>query len=40
VRRLRHSHSSPFGVIMPQKERAEIFQRYEARRLRTHPAGV
>jgi hypothetical protein len=38
ARRLRHS--SPFGVIMPQKERTEIFQRYEARRPRTHPASV
>jgi hypothetical protein len=38
ARRLRHS--SPFAVIMPQKERSEIFQRYEARRPRTHPASV
>ena len=38
ARRLRHS--SPFAIVMPQKERAEIFQRYEARRPRTHPASV
>ena len=38
ARRLRHS--SPFAIIMPQQERAEIFQRYEARRPRTHPASV
>lgn len=32
--------SSPFAVIMPQEERAQIFDRYESRRTRTHPAGV
>jgi hypothetical protein len=37
-RRMRQS--SPFAVIMPQDERAEIFARYEARRPRAHPAGV
>lgn len=37
-RRLRQS--SPFAVIMPQEERMEIFEKYEARRTGTHPAGV
>jgi hypothetical protein len=37
-RRLRQS--SPFAVIMPQNERQEMLARYEARRPRTHPAGV
>jgi hypothetical protein len=32
--------SSPFAVIMPQDERQRILARYEARRPRTHPAGV
>ena len=32
--------SSPFAVLMPQDERARIFAKYEARRPRTHPAGV
>ena len=32
--------SSPFGVLMPQDKRLEILRRYEARRPRTHPAGV
>ena len=32
--------SSPFAVLMPQDERARIFAKYEARRRRTHPAGV
>ncbi len=37
---VRMRSSSPFAVIMPQDERARIFQRYEALRPRTHPAGV
>lgn len=37
-RRLRQS--SPFAVLMPQVERTRIFQKYEALRTRTHPAGV
>ena len=37
-RRLRQS--SPFAVLMPQDERAQIFAKYEARRPRAHPAGV
>lgn len=37
-RRMRQS--SPFAVIMPQDERTRIFAKYEARRTRTHPAGV
>ena len=32
--------SSPFAVIMPQEERLSILRLYEARRPRTHPAGV
>ena len=32
--------SSPFAVLMPQDERAQIFAKYEARRPRAHPAGV
>ena len=32
--------SSPFAVLMPQEERMGILRRYEARRTRTHPAGV
>lgn len=32
--------SSPFAVLMPQDERARILAKYEARRPRTHPAGV
>ena len=32
--------NSPFAVIMPQDERRRILQRYEARRPRTHLAGV
>ena len=36
----RMRQSSPFAVIMPQDERREILARYEARRPRTHPAGV
>lgn len=32
--------SSPFAVVMPQDERLRILARYEARRPRTHPAGV
>lgn len=36
----RMRQSSPFAVIMPQDERQRILQRYEARRPRTHPAGV
>lgn len=37
-RRMRQS--SPFAVLMPQDERQRILDRYEARRPRTHPAGV
>ena len=32
--------STPFAVLMPQDERTRIFAKYEARRTRTHPAGV
>ena len=32
--------SSPFAVIMPQDERRQILAKYEARRPRTHLAGV
>jgi hypothetical protein len=32
--------STPFAVLMPQDERAQIFAKYEAFRARTHPAGV
>jgi hypothetical protein len=32
--------NSPFACIMPQEERLRILCRYEARRPRTHPAGV
>ena len=31
---------SPFGTLMPAEERLKILGRYEARRTRTHPAGV
>jgi hypothetical protein len=37
-RRMRQN--SPFAVLMPQDERREILAKYEARRPRTHPAGV
>lgn len=37
-RRMRQS--SPFAVLMPQDERAQIFAKYEARRTRIHLAGV
>lgn len=37
-RRMRQS--SPFAVLMPQEERRRILAKYEARRPRTHPAGV
>jgi hypothetical protein len=37
---VRMRQSSPFAVIMPQDERRRILQRYEARRPRTHLAGV
>jgi hypothetical protein len=37
-RRLRQN--SPFAVLMPQDERLRILEKYEARRPRTHPAGV
>jgi len=33
-------HASPFAPLMPQDKRMEILRRYEARRPRTHPAGV
>lgn len=36
----RMRQSSPFAVIMPQAERLRILERYEARRPRTHLAGV
>ena len=36
----RMRQSSPFAVIMPQEERTRILAKYEARRPRTHPAGV
>ena len=36
----RMRQSSPFAVLMPQEKRLEILRRYEARRPRTHPAGV
>jgi len=36
----RMRHSSPFAVLMPQDERVRILRRYEALRLRAHPAGV
>ena len=36
----RMRQSSPFAVLMPQDKRKEILCRYEARRPRTHPAGV
>jgi hypothetical protein len=36
----RMRQSSPFAVVMPQEERLRILRRYEARRPRTHPAGV
>ena len=37
-RRMRQN--SPFAVLMPQEERLRILDKYEARRTRTHPAGV
>jgi len=37
-RRMRQN--SPFAVLMPQEERRRILAKYEARRPRTHPAGV
>lgn len=37
---VRLRQSSPFAVLMPQDERLRILERYEARRPRTHPAGV
>ena len=36
----RMRQSSPFAVLMPQEKRLEILNRYDARRPRTHPAGV
>lgn len=36
----RMRQSSPFAVLMPQDERMKILRRYEARRPRTHLAGV
>jgi hypothetical protein len=36
----RRRQSSPFAVLMPQDERTRILAKYEARRPRTHPAGV
>ena len=36
----RMRQSSPFAVIMPQDERRQILAKHEARRPRTHPAGV
>jgi hypothetical protein len=36
----RMRQSSPFAVLMPEDKRWEILRRYEARRPRTHPAGV
>lgn len=36
----RRRQSSPFAVLMPADERRRILDRYEARRPRTHPAGV
>jgi hypothetical protein len=36
----RMRQSSPFAVLMPQDERQRILDRYEARRPRTHFAGV
>ncbi len=36
----RMRQNSPFAVLMPQDERMKILQHYEARRPRTHPAGV
>jgi hypothetical protein len=36
----RMRQSRPFAVIMPQDERKQILDRYEALRSRTHPAGV
>ncbi len=36
----RMRQSSPFAVLMPQDERLRILAKYEARRPRTHPAGV
>ena len=37
-RRMRQN--SPFAVVMPQDERLQILAKYEARRPRTHLAGV
>lgn len=36
----RRRQNSPFAVLMPQDERRRILAKYEARRPRTHPAGV
>jgi hypothetical protein len=36
----RMRQSSPFAAIMPQDERRKIIEAYEARRPRTHLAGV
>jgi hypothetical protein len=36
----RMRQNSPFAVIMPQDERLRILRHYEARRPRTHLAGV
>ena len=32
--------STPFAVLMPQDERAQIFAKYESRRAGAHPAGI
>jgi len=37
---VRLRHTSPFAVLMPQDKRMEILRRHEARRTRTHPAGI
>lgn len=36
----RMRQSSPFAALMPQDKRLEILRKYEARRPRTHLAGV
>lgn len=36
----RMRQSSPFAALMPQDKRLEILKKYEARRTRTHLAGV
>jgi hypothetical protein len=36
----RMRQSSPFAALMPQDKRTEILKKYEARRTRTHLAGV